>query len=207
MKLPRQEYCSGYSLLQGIFPAQGLNWGLLHWQEDSLLSPSHTLSLAFQGDFHYHESKGSGFFQKQTKHLGEVLCVEYLLGVTTIEKRGGAIKDWSQEKVKLQRKANKVLKIIIWSYEACTNHKNCPQFWCQLGFLTLISHQIWVIRRRTYPCITCSAPNHKKAVKRSFDLWVGQEVLAWERIWAVFVHLCVHHCSTYNVDLYGSLTL
>ena len=52
-----------------------------------------------------------------------------------------------------------------------------------------------------------SALNHKKAVKRSFDLWVGQEVLAWERIWAVFVHLCVHHCSTYNVDLYGSLTL
>ena len=35
--LPRQEYWSGLSfLLQGIFPTQGSNLHLLHWQADSL---------------------------------------------------------------------------------------------------------------------------------------------------------------------------
>ena len=35
----RQEYCSGLLfLLQGIFPTQGSNLSLLHWQADSLLA-------------------------------------------------------------------------------------------------------------------------------------------------------------------------
>ena len=33
-------------LLQGIFPTQGSNWGLVHWQADSLLL-SHLGSLPF----------------------------------------------------------------------------------------------------------------------------------------------------------------
>ena len=39
MGFPRQEYWSGLPipLLQGIFPIQGLNPQLLHWQADSLL--------------------------------------------------------------------------------------------------------------------------------------------------------------------------
>ena len=38
MGLPRQEYCSGlpFPSLQGIFPTQGLNPHLLHWQVGSL---------------------------------------------------------------------------------------------------------------------------------------------------------------------------
>ena len=43
MGLSRQEYWSGsHSLLQGIFPTQGSNPCLLHWQADSL-------SLSCQG--------------------------------------------------------------------------------------------------------------------------------------------------------------
>ena len=45
MGFPRQEYWSGlHFLLQGIFPTQGLNMRLLHWQVDSLLV-SHQGSL------------------------------------------------------------------------------------------------------------------------------------------------------------------
>ena len=36
MGFSRQEYCSGYFLLQGIFPTQGLNPCLLHWQAGRL---------------------------------------------------------------------------------------------------------------------------------------------------------------------------
>ena len=36
MGFSRQEYCSGCFLLQGIFPTQGLNPCLLHWQADCL---------------------------------------------------------------------------------------------------------------------------------------------------------------------------
>ena len=37
MGFSRQEYWSGFqALLQGIFPTQGLNPRLLHWQVDSL---------------------------------------------------------------------------------------------------------------------------------------------------------------------------
>ena len=39
MEFSRQEYWSCHFLLQGIFPTQGLNWGLLHllhWKVDSL---------------------------------------------------------------------------------------------------------------------------------------------------------------------------
>ena len=41
MGFSRQEYRMGcHFLLQGIFPTQGSNWGLLHWQADSSLSES-----------------------------------------------------------------------------------------------------------------------------------------------------------------------
>ena len=37
MGFSRQEYGVGcYALFQGIFPTQGLNPGLLHWQAESL---------------------------------------------------------------------------------------------------------------------------------------------------------------------------
>ena len=41
MGFSRQEYCSGYALLQGIFLTQGLSLRvlhLLHWQASSLVS-------------------------------------------------------------------------------------------------------------------------------------------------------------------------
>ena len=46
MGFPRQEYWNGLSFLQGMFPAQGLNLLLLHWQVDSL--PLHHLGNPFQ---------------------------------------------------------------------------------------------------------------------------------------------------------------
>ena len=46
---PRQEYWSGlHSLLQGIFPTQGSNVHLLHWQVGSLL-------LSHQGSLFYYK--------------------------------------------------------------------------------------------------------------------------------------------------------
>ena len=48
MRLPRQEYGVGcHFLLQGIFPTQGLNPHLLHWQVDSL--PLHHLESPLEG--------------------------------------------------------------------------------------------------------------------------------------------------------------
>ena len=41
MGFPRQEYWSYHFLFQGIFPTQGSNPSLLHWQTDSLLSEPH----------------------------------------------------------------------------------------------------------------------------------------------------------------------
>ena len=42
VKFSRQEYGSGlHFLLQGVFPIQRSNPGLLHWQADSLLSEPH----------------------------------------------------------------------------------------------------------------------------------------------------------------------
>ena len=42
-------------LLQGLFPTQGLNPGLLHWQADSLPSqpPGKIVDACFVGYFHY----------------------------------------------------------------------------------------------------------------------------------------------------------
>ena len=45
MEFPRQEYWSGLLFLQGIFPAQGLNLCLLHWQAGSLLLSQGNLGL------------------------------------------------------------------------------------------------------------------------------------------------------------------
>ena len=51
MEFSRQEYWSGLPfLLQGIFPTQGLNPTLLHWQVDSL-PLSHLGSTPFDGYF------------------------------------------------------------------------------------------------------------------------------------------------------------
>ena len=48
MGFPRQEYWSGlHFLLQGIFPIQGSNLRLLHWQADSLLLSHQGRSLWF----------------------------------------------------------------------------------------------------------------------------------------------------------------
>ena len=54
MVFPRREYCSGlgYFLLQGIFPIQGLNPHLLHWQACSLpLSHQGSAMKRHEGNF------------------------------------------------------------------------------------------------------------------------------------------------------------
>ena len=49
MGLSRQEYWSGlHFLLQGIFPAQGLNQHPLHWQVDTITTVPSGLPKYFQ---------------------------------------------------------------------------------------------------------------------------------------------------------------
>ena len=67
-------------LLQGIFPTQGSNWCLLHWQVDSLLL-SHQGSPAI--DRHLHYFQFAAIMNKATMNSKRILL--YLDGMTSIQ--------------------------------------------------------------------------------------------------------------------------
>ena len=77
MGFPRQEHWSGcHFFLQGIFPTQGLNLSLLHWQADSLpLSPQGS-----PGDVYYMLTKYSQY-KKKLMNKGSLIMESLLLEI------------------------------------------------------------------------------------------------------------------------------
>ena len=109
MEFFRQEYLSGcHFLLQGIFPTQGLNMGLLHWKQ-ILYHLSHQGSLlngklsTFQKKVIKIDNMKIFFYMLRRKVSYKILCIQWLI-------------KWKQNMhmKKLGKKTSKLVSMLQW---------------------------------------------------------------------------------------------